>query len=656
MGPQIYIKPKPDGEPYFGGMNRFRLVAVIGAILSMAPLFSQDCPEGQQPFALHIYTDAWGYEMYWEFTAENDPCGTNTLYWGGNALGVGCDGDGIEGAPEGSYASNATFIVDTMCGTPGEALTLHHVDSYGDGGSHFEVFVDGVWNHGYHGTGYGNEWTFDPFDMAGPAYDSPCGAAAIEVDGPMVLVSNDSCVAAYGEPGVPGFPGFYSCQINGGWCESGVTGSAWLTFTAEEGNCWVTSCTDSTDFDTQIALWKAEDCGDFSSYTLVAANDDLPGGCGPGAYYASGMWTGCLDAGETYLVQVDGWQDARGQAGILIESVEDEPQVTAYTAGLACAIGKEEDPNGNIVLNIVGTGVNYSAAWVGPDGFAAAGQQISGLASGTYSAAIVTSCGNILTQSVTLSEPDPIVLDIELVHPACPELPDGEAYLGASGGTEPYEIVWTGTFGEISTGELVEGLAEGEYSVMLEDANGCAAGLAFTLTADDDAFTFSLGPDTTICEDDQLVLSAPAGLEYLWSNGSVDQFIIVDGAELGPGTYPITVQASNEFGCSHADAIFVTVFDCTMGIGDTDGTARGPEARPNPAGPQSSWAIHWPSDVEGSSHSWVFRDAVGRAIASGVHVGSGVDGPLMLSTAGLPVGQYFLDLQEEGRVLRLLRH
>ena len=51
----------------------------------------------------------------------------------------------------------------------------------------------------------------------------------------------------------------------------------------------------------------------------------------------------------------------------------------------------------------------------------------------------------------------------------------------------------------------------------------------------------------------------------------MDQFIIVNSADLGPGTYPITVEASNEFGCSHADAIFVTVFDCTTGIEEADG-------------------------------------------------------------------------------------
>lgn len=613
---------------------------------------AQDCPEGQEPFELRIHTDAWGYELYWELSEAGTGCGVDALYWGGNAAGVGCDGDGIDGAPAGSYASNATFILDTLCATPGELLTLHHVDSYGDGGTYFEVYAGGVLTHSYAGTGGGNTWDLDPFELFGPAYDSPCGAAEIEVDGPMVLVSNDSCTAAYGEPGAPNFPGVYSCQINGGWCETGVTGSAWLTFTATEGNCWITACTDSTDFDTQIALWKAEDCGDFATYTLVAANDDLPGGCGPGAYYASAMWSGCLDAGETYLIQVDGWQNARGQAGILIESVEDGPQVTSSTGGLACALGKEQDPNGTIVLNITGTGGDYSAAWVGPDGFSASGQQISGLGSGTYSAAIVTSCGNTLTHTVTLTEPAPLVMDIDLVPPGCPDQPNGSAALGAAGGTEPYTITWSGAEGEIGTGTVIDGLSEGAFSVFLEDANGCTSEVPFTLEAADDAFAFSLGPDTTICEDQQLVLSAPAGLQYVWSNGSVDQFIIVDGAALGAGTYPFTVEASNEFGCSHADAIFVTVFDCTTGLEEA-GDAGLAVAYPNPIANAGIWTISWPALASAWDGHWSIRDAAGRVVRKGSVFDAETGGVIKVSGAGLATGQYLWVAEGTEWTLRL---
>lgn len=637
-------------------MNLSRLATAVFALCAAAPMSSQDCPEGQHPFALHVHTDDWGYELYWELTPEGDACGINTLSWGGNAFGVGCDGVGISEAPEGAYASNESFILDSLCATPGQALTLHHVDSYGDGGSQFEIYVDGILHHSFTGEEYGNAWSFDPLAMFGPAYDSPCGALAIEVDGPMVVVSNDSCTAAYGEPGAPDFPGVYSCQINGGWCEGGVTGSAWLTFTATQETCWITSCTDSTDFDTQLALWKAEDCGDFATYTLVAANDDLPGGCGPGNVYSSGMWSGCLEVGGTYLIQLDGWQNARGQAGIRIESGEGELEVSSSVGGLNCALSKEENPDGTVVLNLSGTGGNYSAAWVGPNGYSASGQQIAGLGPGTYSAAIVTSCGYTLTHSVTLTEPSPLVLDLELVQPGCPEVANGEAILDASGGTGPYEIVWSGPLGNIGAGGSAEGLGEGDYTVVLEDGNGCTAELSFVMEAAPDAFSFSLGPDTTICEDDQLVLSAPTGLEYFWSNGSVDQFIIVDGASLGPGTYPITVEAANELGCSHADAVFVTVFDCALGVGELGQHQTEPMLHSNPAGDGAPWTVHWPEKNPQRELNWILRDALGRMVDSGRHMATEDGPPLTLSSEGLPAGMYWLEFTGEGRVLRLVRN
>lgn len=612
----------------------------------------QDCPEGQSPFELRIHTDAWGYELYWEITPGGEGCGTNTMYWGGNAINVGCDGSGNDGAPAGDYASNATFILDTLCGTPGEEVTLHHVDSYGDGGTYFEVYVEGVLHQSFPGTGYGNTWTFDPFVMSGPAYDSPCGAVEVVVDGPLVVVSNDSCTAAYGEPGAPNFPGVYSCQINGGWCESAVTGSAWLTFEATGDPLHISACTDSTDFDTQIALWKADDCGDFSTYTLISANDDLPGGCGPGAYYASAMWTGCLDEGETYLIQVDGWQNARGRAGVVVETNGQEPAITGVTGGLACPLDKEESPNGTIVLNPTGMGSDFTAAWIGPDNFSAAGQQISGLGAGTYSAVIATNCGTNLTYSVTLTIPGPFTLDLDVVPPGCPDQPNGSAALAVTGGTEPYTITWSDGLGEIGTGGAVDALAEGSYGVVMEDGNGCTESLSFNLVAEDDAFAFSLGADTTICDDQQLVLSAPAGLNYLWSNGSQDQFIIVNGADLGPGTYPFTVEASNAFGCSHADAIFVTVFDCTLGIGEEQAES-GLMAYPNPTAGQGTWTLQWGDFPATWNGHWSLRDATGRVVREGRISPGTAREAMTIEATGLATGSYLWTAEGTAGSIRL---
>ena len=622
---------------------------ILCGLFGMNPVMgAQTCPEGELPFSMHIYTDAWGYEMYWELTAEGDACGTQAMYWGGNAEGVGCDGEGIMGAEEGSYASNATLILDTLCAVPGALVSLHHVDDFGDGGTYFEVYTAGALNHGFQGTGDGDVWTFNPFEASGPAYDSPCAALDIEVDGPMVLLQNDSCGAAFGEPGPP----VLGCQTYGGWCEGGVARSAWLSFTATESNCYISACTDTTNFDTQLALWQVTDCADFDTYTLISANDDIPGGCGPGNVYASGMWTGCLNVGETYWIQLDGYYGSLGIAGVTIVSSDEEVSVSSSNGGLDCALGKEEEPDGNIVLNVAGSGSDYVTTWVGPNGFSGEGQQLSGIGGGTYSCVILTSCGSSLVHTVTLTDPTPISLDLELIGPDCPEQANGEAFLSATGGNAPYEIEWFGDQGTLGEGEMITGLGEGNYTVELEDGNGCATTLPFLLTADEETFSFSLGADTTICEEESLILSAPAGLTYLWSNGSVDQFIVFNGADLGPGTYPIIVEAANELGCSHADAIFITVFDCSTGIEGLreEGAI---QVAPNPAQRGQSWAIE--ADVFSEANvTWNLLDGQGRLAKTGLHM-AGSGKRIQVPADGLEAGQYMLLFPETGAKVRLIR-
>lgn len=633
---------------YIASKHLLQVFIVLSMAFSSLVTVAQACPAGEVPFALHIHTDNWGFEMYWAITADGENCDSNPLFWGGNELGVGCSGEGVEGAEEGSYPSNAFIVVDSLCAVPGELLTLHHVDSYGDGGTFFEVYVDGALTNGWQGTGDGNVWTFDPFYASGPDYDSPCAAMEIQVDGPMVVVNTDSCGTAFQEPAPPNL----GCQVYGGWCEVGVTQSAWLSFTATEGNCYISACTDTTNFDTQMALWKATDCGDFDTYTLIGANDDIPGGCGPGNGYASALWTGCLDSGETYLIQVDGWYSAAGQAGVTIVSVEEETSVTSSSGGLDCALGKEETPDGSILLSVAGSGSNYVTAWVGPNGYSGEGQEINGLEAGTYSCVILNSCGSSLVHTVTLIEPDPIALNLDVVGPDCPEQSNGEASLSVTGGAAPFEIQWFNDLGEFNTGEFVEGLTEGDYTVELEDDNGCEVSLPFEVVADDAAFTFSLGADTTICDDEQLILSAPVGLTYVWSNGSADQFIVISGTDLGPGTYPITVVASNAEGCSHADALFVTVFDCTTGVENLNPNVA-IEVAPNPTREGQSWMVEarWLSD---KTTTWHLRDGQGRMVRSGTHL-AGAGQRLEVPSEGLAAGQYLLLFPEAGTKVRLIR-
>ena len=77
-----------------------------------------------------------------------------------------------------------------------------------------------------------------------------------------------------------------------------------------------------------------------------------------------------------------------------------------------------------------------------------------------------------------------------------------------------------------------------------------------------------LGPDTTICDDQSILLDAGSGfVSYLWTGGSINQTLLVDGATIGTGSWSFIVEVSDTNNCEAADTIIVTVTTCT-GLSD----------------------------------------------------------------------------------------
>lgn len=624
-------------------------LGILALATSLNSLSAQICPEGETAMTLVIHTDGWGYESYWAIVPNDGLCSDTLLWEGGNIEDVGCNGDGdVQG--ENGYESNAIITVDSLCATTGDTLRLVHIDSFGDGGLFFELFFDNVLAGSYDGGGLGDEWQFVVGGSTAPAFDSPCGALDIAVGGDTLILNTSQCMAAWGEPAPPNAP-LYGCQVNGCWCETELSETAWLTFTAVEGNCEIQLCHDSTAFDTQVALWKASDCFDFSTYELVGANDDIPGGCGLGAYYASRMQTGCLEVGATYLIQVDGYGGQDGQVAISVAAADATPEVSASIGGLQCALNKGEEPNGVIVLNVLGTGSNYDVAWVGPNAFTSDDWALTGLGVGDYTALIATSCSEVLSYAVTLAEPSELVGDLQFEGPECPGLPNGWASIEVSGGESPYEYTWSASTVELPSDAVIEDLPAGDYTLTVEDENGCELSYVFTLEEQGESFSFSLGADTTICDNESILISGPSGLNYNWSTGSIDQFIVVDGAALGAGTYSYVLVADSEFGCSFADAIFVTVFDCSNGLSEIE-TAPILQVGPNPS--RDVWHVELLGQFSPESYNWWLLDATGRRVDSGIATSH----MWTIPAARLAAGAYQLHVgQEDGSsaVLRLVR-
>lgn len=114
-----------------------------------------------------------------------------------------------------------------------------------------------------------------------------------------------------------------------------------------------------------------------------------------------------------------------------------------------------------------------------------------------------------------------------------------------------------------SNSNTFAGLQAGNYQIMVTDSHTWVYGGAVTLSMIP-VDTVSLGPDTTICQDESLSLDAGTGfLTYLWNNGLTQQTISISGNNVGIGIHKYTVTVRDSNLCESKDSIIVEVVDCS---------------------------------------------------------------------------------------------
>lgn len=143
--------------------------------------------------------------------------------------------------------------------------------------------------------------------------DDACDAIDLPVDGLVRYFSNVGATAGATEEVDLAIPGS-NCSSNDAWCNSEVTFSTWFTFTAPASGNVIVSTTDGTA-DGQLAIFDATDCADFSTYTMLAANDDFVG-LAPEASACG------LTPGNTYYVMYDSWSNSAADASFAMELID----------------------------------------------------------------------------------------------------------------------------------------------------------------------------------------------------------------------------------------------------------------------------------------------------------------------------------------------
>ncbi len=158
-----------------------------------------------------------------------------------------------------------------------------------------------------------------------------------------------------------------------------------------------------------------------------------------------------------------------------------------------------------------------------------------------------------------------------------------------------------------------------------------------------------LGNDTTICQDDYIILDAGEGhTSYLWSNGSTDRFLTVDYSFYNEMTVEVSVIVTSENSCQETDTVFVDFVICD-GVDENNPDNLKPYFWPNPAKDEINISGFNIKQIE-------IIDIRGCVWLSKV-VEKSDDNLFKLNINSLPQGIFFIRLSSDGQshVLKMIR-
>lgn len=212
-------------------------------------------------------------------------------------------------------------------------------------------------------------------------------------------------------------------------------------------------------------------------------------------------------------------------------------------------------PNGSATASGSGGTGMLSYLWSDP-----AGQTSPiaiNLAAGTYTVTMTDAEGCSITESVTITEPDPINLSTAEQDADCNGAATGRATVLPSGGTTPYGYEWSDPMNQ--TTATANDLLAGTYTVTVTDDNGCIATTTVTIE-EPPAIDLVTSTTDAACNGDAsgtatvIASGGSGGFTYIWDDpaGQTDPTAI----NIPAGTYNVTVTDSE--GCSETAIAIVT--------------------------------------------------------------------------------------------------
>lgn len=269
-----------------------------------------------------------------------------------------------------------------------------------------------------------------------------------------------------------------------------------------------------------------------------SATADASGGVPPYTYAWSNGSTAstasALSAGN-YMVTIT---DANMDNAIASVTIN-EPQVLSSSVDPADVLCNG-DNSGAAVANPTGGTTPYSYSWSN----GANTKTISNLTAGSYQVTITDANNCTTTRMATISQPDALEIEVTGTDESAPMSGDGTAMVSASGGTSPYEYLWSNG----QSTRSISDLEPGTYSVTVSDGNGCMEIGMFTVQSLECSLQATISANNPSCfgaSDGSAAVMVSGALEpvsYLWSNGQTTS----EAINLTAGVYDVTVTDAGE--------------------------------------------------------------------------------------------------------------
>lgn len=172
----------------------------------------------------------------------------------------------------------------------------------------------------------------------------------------------------------------------------------------------------------------------------------------------------------------------------------------------------------------------------------------SSLVSGTYSVTVTDNNGCVMSTSVTLTDPPPVTTTVNTTPTICSGAIGSATVSVLSGGTAPYTYAWLTA--PVQTSSVAVNLAQGTYSVITIDVNGCSSTASGTVNTTGFTWTPVASASTTKCFGSAngsatVVITNPvAGSTYSYTWTPTGQ-TNATASNLPVGNYTVTVEDNN---------------------------------------------------------------------------------------------------------------